>query len=139
MSVSFQIFPTRGLVYVRYDGFVDLNESLAAFGDYMRHPDCKPGQKQLVDLSAVTGFERDFSKMLKMQATKVDLFSKGGVETLIVYYAPSRMAQDMARLIVPSWEPFDGVVPLIQDSEANALALLGQREDSFDAFLVHAD
>ena len=133
MSVSFRIFPDRGLVFVRYDGFARLAGTLAAFAEYARHPDCHPGQKQLVDLSGITGYEADFTKLMEVQANKADVFAAEGVETLMVYFAPGQELRDLAQLVMRSWEPFDSVVALIQDDEAQALELLGQPERSFDA------
>lgn len=135
MSVTFHILANRGLVYVRYDGFARVEDSLRAFGAYAQHPDCRPGQKQLVDLSGVTGFERNYAELFKLQALKADVFNDGAAQTLIVYYAPDREVFGMARLIERSWEPFPSVVSLVQQSEADALALLGQRETSFAELL----
>ncbi|MGV6849213.1 MAG: hypothetical protein ACWA5A_12630 [Marinibacterium sp.] len=139
MPVSFRIFPGRGLVYVRYAGHTYLDESFAAIADYMRHPDFRPGQKQLVDLAAVTGYERDFARLLELQAGKADLFGGSGLETLIVYYAPTPQSRDLARLVMRSWEPFDHVIARIQETEADALALLGEPERDFDTLMALAD
>ncbi|MBB93908.1 MAG: hypothetical protein CML68_04790 [Rhodobacteraceae bacterium] len=139
MPVTFQILPHRGLVYVRYEGFLSLDETMAAFGAYLQHPDCRPGQKQLIDLAGVTDFERDFAKLFAVQARKLDVFARDGAETLIVYHAPSDLGLAMSKTILMSWEPFEGVVPRIQDTEADALALLGQPETSFRDLLHHAD
>jgi len=138
MSVSFRIFPERGLVVVRYQGYAYLDDTLAAFGDYARHPDRKPGQKQLVDFSGVTGYEKNFTKLMETQARKVDVFAAEGAETLMVYFAPTPLARDLARLVLRSWEPFDSVVAMIQEDEANALELLGQPERSLDALWERA-
>lgn len=138
MSVSFRIFPDRGLVYVRYAGFARLDDTLAAFAQYARHPAVRPGQKQLVDLSAMTGYEQDFTKLMQVQAQKADVFGTDGVQTLMVYFAPTPLSRDIARLALRSWEPFEAVVALIQDDEAQSLELLGQPERSFAALLQHA-
>lgn len=132
MSVSFRIFPDRGLVVVRYAGVLRLEDTKKAFAEYAQHPDCHPGQKQLVDLSGVTGYEPDFVKMMEVQAQKADVFGSEGAETLMVYLAPHKMAKDLARLVLRSWEPFDSVVALVQDDEVQALELLGQPEHELD-------
>lgn len=138
MPVQFHIFKRRGLVYVRYDGFAWVAETLRAFGAYAQHPDCRPGQKQLVDLSGVTGFERNYAELFKLQALKADVFNAGASQTLVAYYAPTPEVFAMARLIERSWEPFPSVVSLVQQTEADALALLGQRETSFADLLESA-
>lgn len=138
MPVRFHVLPGRGLVYIRYEGHARAAESLAAFAEYMRHPDCRPGQKQLVDLGGVTSFDRDFAKLLELQARKADVFVAEGVQSLIVYHAPDELTFSMARLIERSWEPFPGVVALVQQNEADSLALLGQPEQSFADLLQSA-
>ncbi|TDK49882.1 hypothetical protein [Antarcticimicrobium luteum] len=133
MSVSFRIFPDRGLVVVRYRGFARLDDTLAAFAEYAAHPESRPGQKQLVDLSGISGYETDFTKLMEVQARKADVFAAEGAETLMVYLAPSKQTRDLAQLVLRSWEPFDSVIALIQEDEAQALELLGQPERSLDA------
>lgn len=125
MSVSFQILPERGLVYVRYQGRVCLDDTISAFADYARHPDQRPGLKQFVDLTAVEEIETDFAKLMAVQAQKAGTFMEGASETLMVYLATTSLSQKMAQMIVRSWEPFPAVVPLVIDDEAEALSILG--------------
>ena len=138
MPVTFHIFKDRGLVYVKYEGFARVEETMCAFGEYAQHPDCRPGQKQLVDLSGVEGFERNYAELMKLQARKADVFNDGAAQTLIVYYAPNPEVYEMALLVERSWEPFPAVVSLVQQNEADALALLGQPESSFAELLESA-
>lgn len=135
MPISFRILPRRGLVYVRYEGHVDFSDTAHAFGAYMQHPDMRPGQKQLVDLARVTGWDRDFAALLKLQAQKADAFTGAGHEVHLVYYAPSERSLPMARMVMRSWEDVPGVIPLIAETEADALEVLGQPERTFDAML----
>lgn len=137
MPVTFRILPDLGLVYVRYEGFALVAESLAAFADYARHPQCRPGQKQLIDLSGITGFEKNFVQLLKLQAKKAEVFTGHGAQTLIVYYAPDPEAFAMARLIERSWEPFPAVIALVQDNEPGALSILGLPGQTFADLLQH--
>ncbi len=132
MPVSYRIHPHLGLVHVRYSGFVRLADSFDIIDRYMRDPDFAPGQKQLVDLSAVTGHEQDYARLLELQARKLDAF-RTGPQSLVVYYAPSEPALTLARLIVRSWKDLGFLVPLIHDDEAEALALLGIAAPSLDA------
>ena len=135
MSVTFKIIPGRGLVYVRYEGVATVEDSLRAFGEYANHPDCRPGQKQLVDLSGITAFDKDFPKLFELQARKADVFMADGAQTLLVYYAPDELTYSMARLVERSWEPFPSVVAIVQQNEADALELLGQTEKKFSELL----
>lgn len=138
MSVSYQIMPDRSLVYVRYSGFIRLADTFAVFGAYARDPDRRPGQKQLVDLARVTGMEKDYTGLMKLQAEKAGTFMAEGQQTLLVYYAPSELAYRVAKLAIASWEPIRQVVPLIQQTETGALDLLGRRERSFAQLLERA-
>lgn len=138
MSVSYRILKSRGIVYVRYQGMVRIRESMELFGEYAQHPDCRPGQKQFVDLSEVTDVERDYSKIMEMQAMKTDVFMAGGAQPIIIYFAPTETARAMAGLIIKSWEPFSSVVPLIIEDEAEALNILGLEEQSIAQLLTTA-
>ena len=138
MPIDFRILPERGLVYIRYEGVITFPETAQAFGAYMQHPDMRPGQKQLIDLARVTDWEKDFSGLLKLQAEKADAFLGSGHETLFVYFAPTEPTRVMARMILRSWEDVPGVIPLLQETEADALDVLGQPEASIDAMLQNA-
>ena len=138
MPISFQVLKSRALVFVQYDGFARIDDAMTAFADYARHPDCRPGQKQLVDLSKVTGVEKDFTKLMELQAQKADVFMNGSAETLIVYYAPTNKGRAIAQMILRSWEPFNNVVPIVLDDETESLAVLGQTETNFSDLLASA-
>lgn len=125
LSISFQILRDYSTVYVRYEGLAHMGESLQAFSAYVAHPDYRPGQRQLVDLSGVTGFDRDFAGLLKAQALKADQFDGQAGQTLIAYFAPGRAAQEMAAIVLRSWEGFHHVAARILEDEAAALAFLG--------------
>ncbi|WP_254656006.1 hypothetical protein [Wenxinia marina] len=129
--MTFRIFPERGLVYVRYEGFADLDGTAEAFAAYAAHPDFRPGQRQLVDLSGVTGFDRDFVKLIRLQAQKAGEFGTGATQTLIVYYAPTAESREMAALIQRSWAHIPSVVTRVQETEAGTLEVLGEPERSF--------
>ena len=70
MPVAFRILPRSGLVYVRFEGRLLIDEIMDAFQEYTRHPDARPAQKQLVDLSRVTSVSWDYVKLMKLQALK---------------------------------------------------------------------
>jgi hypothetical protein len=135
MSVSYRIFPDLGLVYVRYQGFARVADTERAFAAYSVDPDCRLGQKQLVDLREVSGFERDYPKLMQLQARKAELFATQGVETLVVYLVSSAETRDMVRTALRAWDGIDGLVALMQTDEAEALHLLGQPEDTIRALL----
>ena len=138
MAIDFKILPERGLVYIRYQGVITFSETAEAFGAYMQHPMMRPGQKQLVDLARVTDWERNFAGLLKLQAEKADAFIGSGHETHFVYYAPTERTRVLARIVLRSWEDVPGVIPLLQETEADALHVLGQPESTIDALLQNA-
>ncbi|NDV98122.1 hypothetical protein G0A00_02315 [Yangia sp. PrR002] len=139
MSVTFRILPKHGLVYASYEGQAYLKETSAALTDYLSHPDFRPGQKHLVDLSRVTGWDGDFVELMKIQARMADAMLGGGAEAMKVYYAPTRISLELARLALQSWDGLDGAVMLVQQSERRSLALLGLAERSFEQLLQDAD
>jgi len=139
VSVSFRIFSSIGLVYVRYDGHANMADTLQAFASYAQHPDFRPGQKQFVDLSALTGWDEDYLELMKAQAKKAEAFTGNNAETLIIYYAISDVGKKLARLALRSWEPFPSVVPIVQDNEADALAILGLPQSSLNQLHSAAD
>lgn len=138
MPIDVRILAKRGLVYVRYVGYIRFPDTVKAFGAYMQHPDMQPGQKQLVDLSRVTDWDKDFTQLLKIQAQKADAFVGAGHETHFVYYAPTEHTQQLARVVLRSWEDVPGVIPLLSQTEADALHVLGQPEETIDAMLQKA-
>lgn len=133
MPVSFAVFPDRGLAYIKYSGVAGIEETMRGMQAYMNHPDFRLGQKQLLDLSEVTGMERDYAGFMAMAARTLDMFVQGPAEHLIVYYVPTPPAREMAELAIRSWADVQGVVTLLQEDEAEALALLGLRERSIAA------
>lgn len=136
MPVSYRILKDQGLAYVRYEGVATLDETMAAFAEYAQDPECRPGLKQLVDLSALTDIKFDFPKLMQTQAQKADVFMAGAAETLIVYLAQSPMALSMARAIMRSWEPFPSVVPVVIEEETEALSILGLQQRSVSELLT---
>mmetsp|Transcript_18094 Transcript_18094/g.27963 ORF Transcript_18094/g.27963 Transcript_18094/m.27963 type:complete len:145 (-) Transcript_18094:8034-8468(-) len=135
MPVRFHILPDRGLVVVRYSGFAAIDDTLRATKAYVGHPHYAAGQKQLIDLTPVTGFEKDYARFMMMQASKAGRFAHSGTQTLAVYVAPTPIAQELSTLFTKSWDDVDAVVPLVQYSEADALSMLGAPETSIDMLL----
>lgn len=123
-SISYEIFREYGLVYVQYRGHAVLDDTFAAFKRYTEDPGFRPGQKQLVDLSRVTSFEKDYVRILSLQAKKAEAFTKGP-ETLVVYISPAEDPLALAELVSRSWDDVSGVVPIIVSTEEEALAVLG--------------
>lgn len=136
MAATFHILKQHHLALFTYSGFVTLAEAQAVVAACARHPDHQPWMRQLCDLSAVSGVERNFPELLKMQARFVETMLPSGRDLLVMFYAPTKPGQDlarMARMARKSWEGLNAVIVLIQEAEAEALALLGLRETSLAA------
>ena len=138
MPASFQILHQRQIALFTYSGFVTLAESLAVVSDYARHPNHQPWMRQLCDLSGVTGVERNFPELLKMQARLVETLRPEGRDLLVTFFAPSKAGQELAQMARKSWSGLDSVIVLIHHGEAEALTLLGLRERSFAELLATA-
>lgn len=139
MPVEFHIFPRRDLVYARFWGQVHPDESRTTFARYAQHPLCRPGQKQLVDFSGVTGLERDFVNLSAMQAEMVEVFVAPGRQTLMAFYAAQPLPLFLAALARRPWEGVPGVVARVFATESAALAFLGQPEASLPQLFAAAD
>lgn len=130
MPASFQILQHRRLALFTYAGFVTISEAQTAICDCWEHPKHHPSMRQFCDLSAVTGVERNFPELLKMQAKIAEEMGPAGPELLVMFYAPNRAGQELAQMARKSWEGLDSVIVLIQETEADALAVLGLPEAS---------
>ncbi|MCA0920041.1 hypothetical protein [Pseudooceanicola nanhaiensis] len=130
MPVTYQIFPRRDLVYVRFSGFVRPEDSMAALADFMNDPDGHPEIRQLIDLSAVTGFEAQHVEVMKVHARKVDVFRPSPNATPLVYICPGQIALKMVSMILRSWDGIPGMLHRVVQTEEQALELLGMPERS---------
>lgn len=136
MPVGFVILPQRNLAIFTYSGEVTLQESSDVVAAAAAHPDHRPGMRQLCDLSRVTGVERDFPELLKMQARMAESLLTRPHELIVVFYAPTRAGQEMVQMARRSWEGLNSVIVLAQEDEAEALALLGLPEKSLASLLA---
>lgn len=138
MAVDFRILREFGLVYVRVSGDVTIAEAKEAFRDHMCHPDCALGQKRFIDLSAMTSIESNPVGMMQFLAMMADHFVKPGVQTLMVYYAPTDATRSVAHTMTRSWDVSNFVVARVIDDEQEALQLLGLSAKSISHLLAQA-
>ncbi|MEY8840091.1 hypothetical protein AB9K41_13785 [Cribrihabitans sp. XS_ASV171] len=136
MTISVRILPELSLVYIRYSGLALVAEGADAFAAYLRHPDFRPGQRQLVDLSAVTEVERDFPRLFRLQAEKAAAFMGHEHPVMLVYLAPNEISLGMARLIERSWEGLDGVLVRVASTLQEVNEILGLRADVLEESLA---
>lgn len=125
MPVSYRILPSLDLVVVTYRGIAGLAETMDQAEACSRHPDFRPSMRTLVDLTLVTGHERDFPEFFRMQARLMETYSRGLGEQLFVYLAPTPIAQSMAQMVVRQWEGLGHMILRLVEEEDQALALLG--------------
>lgn len=138
MPVSYTILKDLDVVYVRYWGRASMAEGMTCFGDYLTHPDAHAGQKQLIDLSAVTEPISDYADAMKFMAKMADMFHKASPQTLLVCYAPHEIARQSAYVGLRSWAGVDHMVFRVMDDEVAALRFLGLPVDSIAELLASA-
>ena len=136
MPVQFRILSDHGLVYVAYSGQAREQEGFEAFSAYMMHPDYRHGQRQLVDLSAVTDVENDFPRLFEFQAGKAAAFMASHEPVMVVYLAPTDVSLAMARAIQRSWEGLDGAIVRVAIDWPGAMDILGLPRDALDDVIV---
>lgn len=135
LPVEFHILTQHNLVYIRYDGYIRVDDSIRAFSEYTQHPDFCFGQHQLIDLSLVTNFERDFTKIITHQAQQVDVYIKAKNPPILAFLAPSKASYRMAKAAVRSWDQLDCVIPLVLSNENEALEVLGLADKNLTELL----
>ncbi|SEW15618.1 hypothetical protein SAMN04488515_1316 [Cognatiyoonia koreensis] len=138
MPTGFRIIPKYGIVFIQHSGLITVKESMDAIAAYAAHPDAAPGQKHLVDCAPVTDYERDWARIMSIQARMTEVIKPDGPETLLVLHAPAGMPRTVANLIRKSWEGNGPVLPRIVDTEAEALDLVGAKVACFSDLLAMA-
>ena len=135
MSASYRILPRQGIVYVRYEGTIILDEVEEIFAQYRHDPEAHPGQKQLVDLSRVTALEPDFAKLMRMQADKAGVLPSPVSPMIMVLYAPTEIALEIGRILVAPWKDVPGMIASLQVDEVGVLSILGETTESLATLL----
>lgn len=133
MPVTFRILPEHFLVYFRIEGWLDIAEGIRASDAYLARPDYRKGMRRLLDLSALTGWERDFAAIMKEQAQQVEIYDDRQRPALIVVLARTEEALSFAQAIKSPWENTQRAVAVIVETEAEALSVLGIDAPSFAA------
>ncbi|MGH1369282.1 MAG: hypothetical protein ACRBCL_11765 [Maritimibacter sp.] len=92
---------------------------------FMRHPSYRPGLKQLINLSDITDWERDYTEFLKFQAEQLVLFEGTTMPTMMVCIAPTQMTRQVASMVLKSWDVVSEVISVVVTHEDEALQVLG--------------
>lgn len=127
MPVSYSILNDRDLALVIYEGDVSAEERARAVADVVRHRNFRADQMHLVDLSGVTGWDPALEGTDLPGEIRFDWMRRSR-ETLCVYFAPTEKSRGLAEILMRAWDGIPGVVPIVLDDEAEALAILGQTE-----------
>ncbi|MDO6483687.1 hypothetical protein [Shimia thalassica] len=135
MPVLLKVHRPKNLLYVRYSGFAGISESMQAFSTYMSRPDFQSGRDLLVDLSHLTGHEKASPHLIRHHAQMTEVFQSKGRRPLVVFYAPTRVAQGMALLSARPWDQLDIITPVILEQEIDVLEMLGVTEPNLETFL----
>lgn len=138
MPVDVHILPKHGLVVARFHGHVRLEECLASAQGYAQHPDCRPGQNQLIDLSGMTSYERDLVQIMALMAKLPDHLLAPGAEPMVVYLAPSAVAQEVTTFVLKSMAGIGGVSVSAVADEEHALEVMGLPERRLADLLAKA-
>lgn len=132
MAITYRIFPPENLVYARYEGFACVQETLRIFAEVAQHPDSRPSQNHLVDLSRISDFDRDMVGLMQVQAEQTDHFLQSKNQPILVFYAPTELGQRMASRAQRSWQELGGIVSLIIADIDQALTILGLAPNFLD-------
>lgn len=125
MPVTWRILPDPGLVRIRYTGFATVPETEQAMRASTAHPDFRPWYPHLVDLTEVTGNDRDFPSFLAMQALAVDLYMGREVDPVFLFITPTQAGREMVAPVLRTWDGIPNAVIRAVPDEAAALAILG--------------
>lgn len=131
MPVSHRTLPEHALVHVLCSGSVTVAETQNALQAYARDPDSAPGQSLLIDLTNVTAYERDFPKIMSLQAQQAEVYLRSDTKVHLIYIAPNKLTQSMAMAALRSWKSLDGVIPLLVATLPEALDVLGLSQQEF--------
>jgi hypothetical protein len=127
MPASFRILPDFSLVLTRYNGDLRLDEAEACLSAFLKDAAYRPGMAHLVDMSGITGFDKDLTRMMQLQARKAEAFLTADNPTVIVYYAPTSTSQRLARRILRSWDGLNVAVLRVAAEEMQVRDILGLR------------
>ena len=128
MSVSFQIIHERGVVLARLSGQVLMADCLSTAAAYARHPEARPTQPLLIDLTAVSGYEKDYVNILQAMARLPDYLSRSGAERLVVCLAPTPLSRQISAAVVRAILSMPGGIARVAQTEVDALEILGLPE-----------
>ena len=138
MPVSIDVFQEPSLIYLVSTGVITDADSSVAFETYATHPNARPGQNILNDLSALKESRIEYAKRMRLQSVMEPILSMGGERRRYVMFAPNERAKALAENYMTFWQPVPQMDLMIAGFEAEALDLLDLEYSSFDALRAKA-
>jgi len=124
MAIHLTIFTSHDLIVMRWVGEIDDTQSAGALQTYATHPEARPGQNILSDMSGITHGYFDLPKRLALQTSLDRVLSTGAKPRTIVYYAPHAASQRLATQYARLWESTPMISAHVVTNETEALRLL---------------
>ena len=125
MAVTFRILPQYGIISVRYVGIAGVQETSRALAALHIHPDFRVHYRHVVDLSQMTGYERDYPAIMALQAKAAEHFLPPDSGPFIVHHAPTPVSQAMARVVMRTWEAVPNSVVVMFAEAQEVMEFLG--------------
>ncbi len=136
MAYLIRIFPEHDLAYIRYSGMASLDDYISVVEEYPRHPDFRLGQKNLIDLTHLEGIERDYTRIMALQAKIAEYATRAPSEIMSVVVAPTPVAREATQIVFRSWQDLDSpILRRVVPSMEEACDLLGIEEETLEGLL----
>lgn len=130
MPVEYKFFTDPALTFLRYHGHIHVDELIIAAKRYAKEPQAGKPQPHLFDLSRVTSYDFDFTKLATFMAQLADIYPTSGGEQLFVFFAPPGKPAEMAEFARRPWEGSSTIlIRVVQTSEQAFDILGGTRSD----------
>lgn len=135
MPIEFQTSLELDLVYARWWGFMTEEARRKNFEAYLQDVHYRPGRRELIDLSGITGTDFDFDRaqlllhQLRMNGSRKDML------TFRVILAPGEVPYGCARMFQAMAEATQNGHVKVFKTERNALAALELSAPTIEALL----
>ena len=132
MPMSVQVLQDHNLLILKATGLLTVKDIRTAFETYATHPQARPGQHIINDLSRLTEAQIDYDRRLQLQTTMEPILALNTAPRTYVMYAPTKQSRDLAETLTRGyWASTPGITMALVETEAQALQLLDLPYDSF--------
>ncbi|MEL6958545.1 MAG: hypothetical protein AAGL89_06285 [Pseudomonadota bacterium] len=136
MPATYKILSEPDLVYIRFSGDLAIDEISESLSTFAEDSSYREGMSHYFDLSDLTSYEQDQTKIMAWQAQVADVYPIGGKEHLMVFCAPEGPALDLATQIRKSWDGgHHPIVLRVFTDQQQALKVLGLTHPTLQALL----